>query len=135
MESNAVLDISASGMEAQAARLRVIAENLANQDTTGSSPNTDPYRRKTVVFGNELDRASGLSLVKIERVATDPSAFPMLYDPAHPAADAGGYVRTPNVNSFVELMDMKEAEHSYSANLTMLQTARNMLLRTLELIK
>jgi flagellar basal-body rod protein FlgC len=135
MDTNTALDISARGMEAQTVRLRVIAENLANQDTTGSSPNADPYRRKTVVFANEVDRASGASLVEVEKVASDPSAFPLRYDPSHPAASADGYVRTPNVNSFVELMDMKEAQRSYSANLTMLQTTRSLLLRTLEMLK
>jgi flagellar basal-body rod protein FlgC len=129
------LDVSVSGMEAQTTRLRVIAENLANQDTTGSSTTEDPYRRKSVVFINEVDRASGLEMVKVKNVVPDKSPFPLRYDPSHPAANAAGYVRTPNVNSFVELMDMKEAERSYSANVTMLQTTRSMLQRTIDMLK
>ena len=135
MDMGKALDISASGMEAQSIRLRVIAENLANQDTTGSSPNKEPYRRKTIVFGNELDRASGLDLVKVRKVGRDRSELPLRYDPFHPAADASGYVKTPNVNSFVEVMDMREAQRSYNANLTMLQTTRSMLVRTIEMLK
>lgn len=135
METQTALDISARAMEAQTTRLRIIAENLANQDSTGSTPTDDPYRRKTVVFGTEIDRASGLAFVSVKRVDKDKTAFPSRYDPSNPAADAGGYVRTPNVNSFVELMDMKEAQRSYSANLTMLQTTRSMWLRTLDMLK
>jgi flagellar basal-body rod protein FlgC len=129
------LDVSVSGMEAQTTRLRVIAENLSNQDTTGSSPTADPYRRKLVIFSNEVDRASGLDLVEVNKVVPDKTPFPLRYDPSHPAANAAGYVRTPNVNSFVELMDMKEAERSYSANVTMLQTTRSMLQRTIDMLK
>ncbi|HEX3346524.1 MAG TPA: flagellar basal body rod protein FlgC [Acetobacteraceae bacterium] len=135
MDTTTALDVSARGMEAQTTRLRVIAENLANQDTTGSSPNADPYRRKTVEFANEVDRASGVPMVAVKRVAEDQSALPLKYDPSHPAANADGYVRTPNVNAFVELMDMKEAQRSYSANLTMMQTTRSTAFRTLEMLK
>ncbi len=135
MDVSTALEISAKGMAAQTTRLRVIAENLANQDSTGSTPGKDPYRRKTVIFANEVDRNSGASLVQVKKVGTDKADFPLRYDPSHPAADARGYVKAPNVNSFVEIMDMKEAERSYSANLTMLQTTRSMVARTIEMLK
>jgi flagellar basal-body rod protein FlgC len=132
---NKALDISARGMEAQAARLRVVAENLANQDTTGTDPRTAPYRRKTITFANQMDRTLGMATVKVRKIGTDPSDLPQRYDPSHPAADARGYVRTPNVNPFVEMMDMREAQHAYNANLSVMQVARGMLTRAIELLK
>ena len=135
MDLSKALTISASGMSVQTTRLRVIAENLANQDTTGSSPTSQPYRRKTIVFSNEMDREQGMDLVKVKQIGHDNSDLPTRYDPGHPAADAKGYVRTPNVNSFVEVMDMREAERSYSANLSVMQTTRGMLTRTIEMLK
>ena len=129
------LSISASGMDAQTMRLRVIAENLANQDTTGASPGAEPYRRKTITFANGLDRALGVDTVKVAKVGVDSGAFPLRYDPSHPAADAKGYVKTPNVNSFIELMDMREAERGYNADLAVMQSTRGMMERTLEMLK
>ena len=135
MDLDKALRISASGMQAQTTRLRVIAENLANQDTTGGKPGADPYRRKTVSFDNLLDRASGENLVRVKKVGFDSSAFPQKYEPSHPAADAKGYVNTPNVNSFVEVMDMREAQRSYNANLAVMQVTRGMLSRTIDMLK
>ncbi len=135
MDLEKALDISASGMQAQTTRLRVIAENLANQDTTGATPGANPYRRKTVNFVNQIDRATGVDQVKVKKVGTDPSAFPQRYDPSNPAADAKGYVSTPNVNSFVEVMDMREAQRSYSANLQAMQVTRSLLTRTIAMLK
>ena len=135
MDISKALDVSASGMDAQSMRLRVIAENLANQDTTGSTPGSDPYRRKTITFGETVDRQTGESQVSVKRIGEDGSAFNRRYDPSHPAADATGYVKTPNVNSFVEIMDMKEAERSYSANLNVMQTTRSMMTRAIDLLK
>jgi flagellar basal-body rod protein FlgC len=135
MDLDTALRISARGMEAQTTRLRVIAENLANQDTTGSTPTADPYRRKTVTFEDQMDRESGQALVAVKKVGTDMSAFPQRFDPSHPAADKNGYVRTPNVNSFVEVMDMKEAERSYSANLQVMQVTRGILTRAIQMLK
>jgi flagellar basal-body rod protein FlgC len=135
MDLSRALDISAAGMSAQTTRLRVIAENIANQDTTGSTPGADPYRRKTVTFANRMDRAVGVETVQVSKVGTDASAFPLRYDPSHPAANAAGYVRTANVNSFVEVMDMKEAERSYNANIAVMQSTRGMLERTIEYLK
>ncbi|MCC7284429.1 MAG: flagellar basal body rod protein FlgC [Acetobacteraceae bacterium] len=135
MDLQKALTISARGMTAQTARLRVIAENLANQDTTGSSPQTGPYRRKTITFANNMDRALGAETVRVKKVGHDMGELPMRFDPGHPAADARGYVRAPNVNSFVEVMDMKEAERSYSANLNVLQVSRGMLTRAIDMLK
>ena len=135
MDLDKALRISARGMQAQTTRLRVIAENLANQDTTGSTPDVPPYRRKTVDFENQMDRATGQNLVKVKKVGQDKSAFPQRFEPSHPAADKNGYVRTPNVNSFVEVMDMREAQRSYSANLQVMQVTRGILTRAIEMLK
>ncbi len=135
MDLSKALAISARGMDAQGTRLRVIAENLANQDTTGSTPGADAYRRKTVSFENALDRDLGETAVRVREIGHDKSDLPLRYDPSHPAANADGYVKTSNVNSFVEVMDMREAERSYSANLAVLQTTRSMLTRTIGMLK
>ena len=135
MDLATALAISARGMEAQTTRLRTIAENLANQDTTGSTPGADPYRRKTITFENKLDHELGAPTVGVKEVGTDKSAFPLRYDPSHPAANKDGYVQEPNVNSFVELMDMREAQRSYSANLNTLEVTRAMLSRTVDMLK
>jgi len=135
MDLQTALNISARGMDVQTTRLRVIAENLANQDTTGSTPGAAPYRRKTITFANRMDRTLGVDLVSVKQVGQDNSELPQRYDPANPAADANGYVRTPNVDNFVEVMDMREAERSYSANLAVLQTTRGMLSRAIDLLK
>jgi flagellar basal-body rod protein FlgC len=135
MDLTQALTISARGMAAQTERLRVIAENIANQDSTGSTPGAAPYRRKTVQFANEMDRAAGVATVKVKSVTTDPAPFPQKYDPSNPAANAQGYVQAPNVNGFVEMMDMREAERSYSANLNVMQASRSMLSRVIDLLK
>ena len=135
MKLTGALTISARGMDAESLRLRVIAENLANQDTTGSTPGADPYRRKTITFEDRMDRALGTKTVAVKQIGTDQSDFPLKYDPSHPAANAQGYVRMPNVNSFVEIMDMREAERSYSANLNVMQATRSMITRTIGLLK
>ncbi len=135
MDLDKALGIAASGMEAQTTRLRVIDENLANQDTTGSKPGADPYRRKTVTFENRLDQQLGTDTVRAKQVGHDPSQFPQRYDPSNPAANPDGYVKLPNVNSLVEVMDMREAERSYSANLAVMQSSRSMLTRTIDLLK
>jgi flagellar basal-body rod protein FlgC len=132
---NTALSISASGMAAQTTRLRVIAENIANQDTTSSTPGGDPYRRKTISFAAKLDKALGADTVQVKNIGQDKADLPLRYDPANPAADAKGYVKLPNVNSFIEVMDMKEAERSYSANLSVMQASRNMLNRTIDMLK
>ena len=135
MDLAQALSISAAGMDAQTKRLRVIAENLANQDSTGSQPGAVPYRRKVTVFANVLDRTLGAETVRVASIVPDPSELPQRYDPSNPAANTQGYVRMPNVNSFVEMMDMREAERSYSANLNVMQASRSMLTRVIDLLK
>ena len=129
------LMISAAGMRAQGQRLRVVAENLANADSVSEVPGGDPYRRKTISFKNQLDRELGLETVQVGKVGEDPSDFRMKYDPGNPAADAKGYVKLPNVNSLIEMSDMREAQRSYEANLKAIEVARNMLQRTIDLIR
>ncbi len=135
MDLAQALTISARGMQAQTERLRVIAENLANQDSTGSYPGATPYRRRTTIFANVLDANLQADTVRVKAIVTDKSDFPQKYDPGNPAADTNGYIRTPNVNSFIEMMDMREAERSYSANLNVMQASRSMLSRTIDLLK
>ncbi|MBV9250715.1 MAG: flagellar basal body rod protein FlgC [Acetobacteraceae bacterium] len=135
MDLTKALSITAAGMAAQTARLRVIAENLANQDSTGSSPGADAYRRKTITFENRMDSALGASTVRVKQIGKDNSEMPLHYDPSNPAANADGYVKLPNLNSFVEVMDMREAERSYNANLSVMQATRTMLNRTIDLLK
>jgi len=135
MDLDRALRISAAGMAAQTTRLRVVAENLANRDSTGESPGADPYRRRTVTFGNRMDRAMGVETVQVSRIGTTPGEFPKRYEPGHPAADERGYVRTPNVDSLIEVMDMREAQRSYSANLSVLETTRTMLSRAIEALR
>ena len=128
-------DIAVSGMKAQAERLRVISENMANADSVGIRPGEDPYRRRVVTFKNYLDEETGAQLVKVDKVLQDQSPFQMKYMPNHPAANAEGYVAMPNVNPLVEMMDMKEAQRSYDANLSMMQTARDMNSRILDVLE
>ena len=135
MNLSDTLKISASGMAAQSTRLRVIAENLANADTTGATPGAKPYQRQTVTFGEQVDQASGVPLVTVTGVRPDTSAFPLRYDPANPAANAQGYVRMPNVNMFAEMTDMRQAQRSYDANLEVMQIARGMLTRAIGILK
>ncbi len=135
MDIAKALALSARGMDVQTARLRTIAENLANQDTTGSQPGAQPYRRKLITFENRMDSALGTEAVRVRSIAPDRGELPKRYDPSHPAADAAGYVLTPNVNSFVEVMDMREAQRAYTANLNVMEATRSMLTRTIELLK
>jgi flagellar basal-body rod protein FlgC len=135
MDLSKTLNISSAGMDAQAMRLRVVAENLANQETTGSAPGIAPYQRQTVTFQNKLDSTLGVETVSVKQVGRDKTAFPKRFDPANPAADPQGYVQTPNVDSFVELMDMRDAQRTYDANLSVLQVTRGMLSRTIAMLK
>jgi flagellar basal-body rod protein FlgC len=129
------LAISAAGMRVQGERLRVISENIANADSVSEAPGGDPYRRKTVTFQNALDRALGVDLVKVKKVGLDPSEFTKKYDPGNPAADSTGYVKLPNVNALIEMNDMREAQRSYEANLKVIEVARSMLTRTIDLLR
>jgi flagellar basal-body rod protein FlgC len=129
------LAISAAGMRVQGERLRVISENIANADSVSEVPGGDPYRRKTITFQNELDRQAGLDLVKVSKVGLDPSEFTRKYDPNNPAADKTGYVKLPNVNALIEMSDMREAQRSYEANLKVVEVARGMLQRTIDILR
>lgn len=135
MDLEKSIQISASGMKAQGTRLRVIAENIANAGSVAEQPGDDPYRRKMVIFKNVLDRELGARTVEVSRVREDMSDFGLRYDPAHPAANEEGYVRTPNVKSLVEMMDMREAQRSYEANLNLIESSKSMLARTLDLLR
>jgi flagellar basal-body rod protein FlgC len=116
-------------------RLRVVSENLANAQSTAQVPGGEPYRRKVVTFRDAFDRAAAVETVAVDRVERDPSAFERRYDPGHPAADQDGYVLMPNVKPMIELMDMREAQRSYEANMNALTAARSMLLRTIEMLR
>ena len=122
-------------MKAQAQRLRVISENLANADSLAKTPGGLPYRRKVVTFRNELERDTGADLVKIGRVSRDRSRLERKYDPTHVAAGADGYVLLPNVNPLIETMDMKEAQRTYEANLNVISVSKDMMTKTLDLIR
>lgn len=135
MEFLKTMMVAASGMRAQSERMKVIAENIANANSTASAPGQEPYRRQVATFGNELDRELGVKLVRAGRPAADPSDFRSQYNPGHPAADAQGYVKLPNVNSLVEMMDMREAQRSYEANINVIDATRQMMARTLDLLR
>ena len=135
MSFNTAMETAVSGMRAQTKRLRVVAENLANSDTTSATPGGDPYRRKTISFRSIVDLETGIAKVKVDKIGRDDSAFQTVYQPGHPSADAEGYVLRPNVSRTVEIMDMQEAQRSYEANLTLLTGAKNMLQRTIDLLR
>jgi flagellar basal-body rod protein FlgC len=129
------IGIATSGLKAQAGRMRVIAENLANADSTASKPGADPYRRRMPTFERRLDRELGTEVVTLGRVATDRSDFRAKHEPGNPAADAKGQVKLPNVNPLIEAVDMREAQRSYEANLSLVTATRRMIARTLDILK
>ncbi|MFK7867516.1 MAG: flagellar basal body rod protein FlgC [Alphaproteobacteria bacterium] len=132
----ASLFIAGSGMYAQGTRLRTIAENIANVDSTAQMPGGDPYQRKLVKFKNIMDRDLNANLVRVENIAPDQrSSFKMKFDPSHPAADGDGYVKYPNVSTLVELMDMREANRTYDSNLKVIEAARSMYNQTLSILR
>ncbi len=127
--------IAASGLRAQAGRMRIIAENIANADSTAPTRGGDPYRRKIATFRTEVDRSLDAKVVALGRVATDPSEFRVRHEPGHPAADANGNVKYPNVNALVEMTDMREAQRSYEANVSLIGASRRMIQRTIDILK
>lgn len=131
----ASMRLAGSGLSTQSTRLRVISENIANAQSTGATPGSDPYQRKTVTFDNELDRASGVDLVKIKTVGADDTPFTAQYDPGNPAADASGMVKIPNVNMISEMSDMREANRSYEADLQVFKQSRDLVSMTIDLLK
>ncbi|MDX9689116.1 MAG: flagellar basal body rod protein FlgC [Alphaproteobacteria bacterium] len=130
-----VMAIAGSGLRAQSQRMKVVAENIANAQTTPSKPGEMPYQRKVVSFKSEFDRALGVYKVKVDGVRADKSEFIKKFDPSNPAADEKGYVLTPNVKPLLEGMDMRQAQHSYNANLSVIESSRSMLLKTIDLLR
>lgn len=130
---NSAMAVASSALKAQQSRMRIIAENIANAESTANVAGGQPYRRQTPVFqARNVDGATGVVLAEVR---PDQSDFRMEYDPSHPAANAQGYVQRPNVDTLVEAMDMREAQRAYEANLNVIETARNMESRTLDIIK
>jgi flagellar basal-body rod protein FlgC len=126
--------VAASGMRAQSTRMRTIAENIANANSTAATPTADPYRRKIATINASFDRELNATMVEAGKPVPDTSDFQTRYDPGNPVADAKGYVKLPNVNSLVEIMDMREAQSSYEANLNVLDASKTMMSRTIDLL-
>ena len=135
MDISKSMTTAASGMRVQADRMRVIAENIANANSTAVGANGDPYRRQVVTFKDAVDDATGANIVEVKRISRDRSDFKMNYDPGHPAANAEGYVMLPNVSTLIEMADMREAQRAYEANLNVVDAARSMQTRTLDLLR
>ena len=136
MEFDKTMGIAAAGLAAQSTRIRVIAENMANSNSVASQPGGEPYRRQVVMFKNFFDRELEANLVEVDRVLEDRnSSFGRRFDPSHPAADDQGYVLTPNVTGLIEMMDLRQAQRSYEANLKVIESARAMVSRTIELLR
>jgi flagellar basal-body rod protein FlgC len=127
--------IVASGMRAQTDRMRVISENIANANSTSKTADGDPYRRKIATMQSEFDRAMDATVVKPGQPVQDMTDFRLQYDPGNPVADKTGYVKLPNVNPLVEIMDMREAQRSYEADLTVMEASKAMMARTVDLLK
>ncbi|WP_232631154.1 flagellar basal body rod protein FlgC [Methylobacterium sp. Leaf118] len=127
--------LAAAGLQAQSVRMRVVSENLANAQSTGETPGSEPYARKTVTFMAELDRAAGAASVRLSEIGTDKTPFRTEHDPGNPAADENGVVKLPNVNMLVEMADMREANRSYEANLQVIKQARAMVASVIDLLK
>lgn len=131
----ASIEVATSGLEAHSTRLRVISENLANAESTAATPGANPYSRKVVTFEDEMDRTTGVDLVKVRSIGYDRSPFRVEYDPGNPAADSRGFVKLPNVNLISEMADMREANRSYTANLQVVKQGRELYAMTIDLLK
>jgi flagellar basal-body rod protein FlgC len=127
--------IATTGMRAQAGRMRILSENIANADSTASTPGGDPYRRRIVTFRSELDRQLDAHVVALGKVATDSSDFVVRHEPDNPMADAKGDVKYPNVNPLIEMTDFRDAQRSYEANINVISSTKRMLQRTLDILK
>jgi flagellar basal-body rod protein FlgC len=131
----AALKMASSGLHVQSERLRVVSENLANAQSTGNAPGADPYQRKTIAFASELDRQTGMDVVRVSDIGRDSTEFPLAYDPGNAAANADGYVKMPNVNPLLEMADMSEANRAYQANLQVIKQARDLISMTIDLMR
>lgn len=131
----ATLKIASSGLNAQTSRLRVVSQNLANTQSTGTTAGAEPYTRKLINFKSHLDRMAGVDVVKVDKVTRDDAPFRLVHEPGHPAADVDGYVKYPNVNVLVEVADMREANRTYEANLQVMKQANSMIATTLDLLR
>jgi flagellar basal-body rod protein FlgC len=127
--------IAAAGLDVQSHRMRIIAENMANAQSTANTPGGDPYTRKTIVFSNDFDEALNANVVGVEQIGKDTSPYRVERNPGHPAADENGNVKYPNVNMLVEMADMRESNRSYEANLQMMKQARAMVMMTVDLLR
>jgi flagellar basal-body rod protein FlgC len=134
MSLDKVLGISASGMTVQSARLRIVAENIANANSLAETPGGDPYRRKLITFKTVFDETIGANVVRVANISYDRSNFGRKHDPNNPAADKNGFVKTPNVKPLIELTDLREAQRSYEANLSVIDVAKSMLQRTIGIL-
>ena len=132
--SGSTQSIAVSALRAQQSRMRIIAENLANANSTSKVKGGDPYRRQAPVF-QATTVAGGGKGVKMTRAEPDRAPFNSTYDPGNPSADATGYVKTPNVDPLIEAMDMRDAQRAYEANLNVIEAARAMDQRTLDILK
>jgi len=129
------MSIAASGLRAQAGRMRIISENIANADSTPTTPGADPYRRKIPTFTSEFDRTLEARTIELGKTQTDKSDFRLKYEPGHPAADSNGNVKYPNVNPLLEMTDMREAQRSYEANINVISATKRMIQRTIDILK
>lgn len=126
---------ASNGLFAQSTRMRVLSENIANAQTTGKTAGADPYQRKTISFSSLTDEMNGVDMVQVDEIERDQAPFRTEYMPGHPAADAGGYVKLPNVDMLVELADMREASRSYTANTQVIKQVREIVSMTLDLLR
>lgn len=135
MDLKSSMFVSAAGMKAQGERIKLISQNIANSDSTAQTPGGEPFRRKVLTFKNYLDRNVDARVVKVDKIGSDKSDFEMRYDPGHPAANADGYVLMPNVNTMIEMADMREAQRSYEANLSVIDISRTLMMRTIQILR
>src|ERR1700679_803701 len=135
MDFSKSMAVAASAMRAQTDRMKIIAENIANANSTSPTKGGEPYRRKIATITQNFNDELGATLVNSGKPLPDKSEFKSQYDPGNPNADTQGYVKLPNVDSLVEIMDMRDAQRSYEADLTVMDASKSMLTRTVDLLK
>lgn len=129
------IEVSAHGSKFQSERLKISAENLANENSVGTEPGEEPYRRKVIYGKNAYDKRLKTRLLRVGRYDYDNSPFKLKYDPNHPAADENGYIKLPNVSKIIERADASEAQRSFEANLSMIEVSKQMINKTLEAMR